>query len=419
MYNYDQNSFYLYNYHWFDHRGSIEELEEQIISEQHEAIKTRINLHEDGALGVAQALISNRTLRGLFLYCANIGAMGGRHLARALTDNPNLTLQTLDLRSSGLGDEGVEHLCEGLKVNRTVEYLDLQANEIHCAGAMSLADMLRSNESLRVLWCENNEIRRDGSMALAQSLRWTSLVAFSLSGNPCSTAGLEAFIPALAENRTLAIFWGGNGDEGSTEIPDGITKVYDALVNNTTLTELHCGWLSNQAVLGLFKRNKRLLKYSALDRARQESLDVYLASLLVLHTSSSPKYPQDYILGNFQAPSSESGVPIVKLLYGDRAIEQVQLRAKSKLVQYFFQSAVVEASKQPPTRRLKPCGCCWGPAGEPFEPQTSLPVFQPNDQVLSMWNSRNVYPGTVRRTFPNERCDIAFDDGDFEAQGKE
>ena len=65
----------------------------------------------------------------------------------------NTSLKYILLRCNDLGDEGMKHLKEGLKVNRSVEEIQLDNNEIGEEGIKHLAEGLTGNTVLKsLLW---------------------------------------------------------------------------------------------------------------------------------------------------------------------------------------------------------------------------------------------------------------------------
>ena len=63
----------------------------------------------------------------------------------------NGSLTSLILSLNPIGDEGITHLLEALKQNKTLEKLDLQRCDITDAGVAPLAEAPQVNNSLRVL----------------------------------------------------------------------------------------------------------------------------------------------------------------------------------------------------------------------------------------------------------------------------
>ena len=364
-YSYETNAFYLYDYAWFDCSDSLNNLNAAVASGDHIAVKSKASLETGGALQLSKALKQSRGLKGLCLYYANVGEEGALHLANALRSSPMLTLQTLDLRGSGLGDVGSAHLAAALKTNRSVEYLDLFSNGITDDGAVDLAEMLGVNKTLLYFWCEGNAIGQRGTVELAESLQHCALVAFSLNGNPSTNEGLKAIVKALAENETLQILWTGNGEGFANAFP-WMQDMHDAMLRNTTLIELHSGWLVNGAIHALLARNKRLLESKIVRRTVSSKFPVTLANVLMVHTNSSLEYPKDFVLGVFNPPVDNVGVAVVKTMYNDGDAEEVDLRKPSTLFKDYVQGLGSVVKAEGPDRAVQACGCCWGKVGEEF-----------------------------------------------------
>lgn len=94
---------------------------------------------------LATALESNRHAQALWLKRNPIGIDGGAHLGRMLGQNE--TLELLDLHNTGLFDEGVEALCQGLAgtgKRLSLQHLYLSANALTERSLGPLTSVLRS-----------------------------------------------------------------------------------------------------------------------------------------------------------------------------------------------------------------------------------------------------------------------------------
>lgn len=111
-----------------------------------------------GAIEIARALKMNCTLEILNLKCNGIGDEGVIELAHAL--EVNSTLRKLDLGCNQISDKGVIELAYTLKVNNTLQCLNLDFNDFSY-GVIELANALKINNSLRELYLSNTQIKND------------------------------------------------------------------------------------------------------------------------------------------------------------------------------------------------------------------------------------------------------------------
>jgi len=108
---------------------------------------TRLDLSESmisssGAMALADALLSNRTLERLDLSSNKIECSSAAAFAEALQSNRTLT--HLDLRRNEIGDLGAKEFAENLQDNDTLRFLDLRKNPIGELGVQNLAQVDQS-----------------------------------------------------------------------------------------------------------------------------------------------------------------------------------------------------------------------------------------------------------------------------------
>ncbi len=121
----------------------------------------------------------------------------GNRVAMALAPQRVLNLRVLDLRRSGLTDEGLVALA-GCPALRGLRELHLQNNRITARGVVALAQVPGLAE-LEVLDLRHNPIGADGAAALAGSPHLASLAALYLHAGEVGPAGVQA----LAKSTTL------------------------------------------------------------------------------------------------------------------------------------------------------------------------------------------------------------------------
>lgn len=85
----------------------------------------------------------------------------------------NLYLQTLNLSSTGLTDENLKLLIEGISINRSLLNLILSRNQITCEGALALAELLskeQKSHKIKEVQLDNNLIGDAGAKSMAKML---------------------------------------------------------------------------------------------------------------------------------------------------------------------------------------------------------------------------------------------------------
>lgn len=176
-----------------------------------------------GAILLADALRTNRTLVVLFLECNSIGDIGACHLAHSAAHHPHL--QHLYLSHNRIGDNGACAWGEALSGVSGIDgglggsqlrVLKLAHNHIGSRGAAALGEALRRNCRLRTLVLDSNpSLGAAGVSFLAEGLKCNeSLTAIDLShccdasttnlrGKTPEQQAMRALLSALETNRTL------------------------------------------------------------------------------------------------------------------------------------------------------------------------------------------------------------------------
>lgn len=198
-----------------------------------------------GMTNLADAMLTDPDVRYVWLKRNPIGpGEGARALARLVAEHPGLRL--LDLQETGLLDEGLEILCEGLRGNKTLRTLYLDGSGIRLHGIRALADVLNTT-NIRNLYLSVNAFRDEGCLALAEALRKnTTLKRLSLSSVGMGPVGCKAVCEALADHPRLFLL-----DLGFYRT----TIVLRELPNNLTDE-------SAPFVAELLRKNKRLESFS-------------------------------------------------------------------------------------------------------------------------------------------------------------
>ena len=115
----------------------------------------------DPVLFLAEGLQNNSTLRQLNLrHMLTPYYNMAKDVSRMLIVNCSLT--SLNISGNRIGDDGVTHLAEALKQNKTLEELDISNCDITDAGVAPLAEALQVNSSLRQLNVQVNDLTENG-----------------------------------------------------------------------------------------------------------------------------------------------------------------------------------------------------------------------------------------------------------------
>jgi len=164
-----------------------------------ETVDLRNNsIGDEGAIALAEALKSNRTITNVNLGWNSIGIKGAIALAEAL--KVNKTIKEINLWHNSIGDEGALALAEALKANNTIEKINLGANSIGDEGATAIARALEANKTIKEIILSVNAIRNIGARALAKALEVNETIT-----NIALEDYRQPFIAALNRNRTRGI----------------------------------------------------------------------------------------------------------------------------------------------------------------------------------------------------------------------
>ncbi len=84
----------------------------------------------------------------------------GNSNARALVSILHKTnvITELNLSNTGLDDDGIKEICDGIKKNNTIKLLNLSHNHFGVAGASYLEEALKVNQSIQSVDLSNNAL---------------------------------------------------------------------------------------------------------------------------------------------------------------------------------------------------------------------------------------------------------------------
>jgi Ran GTPase-activating protein (RanGAP) involved in mRNA processing and transport len=174
----------------------------------------------------------NENVRHFLIGNNIVGDAGASRISQLLSDEKTVpALQTMYLAGNCIGEDGVAHLADALRVNRTVKSLWLKRNPVHVDGVRHLASLLEENQTLEALDLVNTGLLDEGVKVLFSSLRRnTTLRTLYLDANGITPAGAHhiadyfTFLKTEGIKGLTGIFLAVNrlGDEGARIIAEGV-----------------------------------------------------------------------------------------------------------------------------------------------------------------------------------------------------
>jgi hypothetical protein len=129
----------------------------------------------------------------------------GNRVVRALVDQPALHLRTLDLRHSGLSDDGLIALARCRQLH-DLRALHLQHNRFTARGVAALAES-PALAGLTLLDLRHNAIGPAGAAALAASPHLAAIETLHLHAAELAPAGVHALATSTTLPRDLVRYW--------------------------------------------------------------------------------------------------------------------------------------------------------------------------------------------------------------------
>jgi len=164
-------------------------------------------LETDSLIAIATALRENSSLEAIGLDNPRTFSHDDEitvHIASML--QVNATLQELTLRQHRMRCSGASILADAILSNSTLRSLDLACNEISVEGAEALARVVVAVDChVESLLLGANRVANDGAAAIGAALEFTNcLRELDLSNNRISDEGLSGIAMGLAVNSSLA-----------------------------------------------------------------------------------------------------------------------------------------------------------------------------------------------------------------------
>ena len=173
-------------------------------------------------IAFASALAQNKTLKAINLDNPRLFSLQEEttvHVAKMLRQNASLV--EIHLRKHRMADFGADWIADNVRHNRVLKVLDLSCNEIDDRGCHSLSlHLLQEDTPLETLELSTNRVRDDGAFHLANALlKNTRLKALGLAHNRIGSAGLMTLFTALKHNCSLKsiLLWGNSIDGQAAE----------------------------------------------------------------------------------------------------------------------------------------------------------------------------------------------------------
>ena len=133
----------------------------------------------------------NISLNKLIMRNCKLGISGADEVGKMLYHNKFIT--SVDLGSNSIGDEGVEKLVEHLKSNKTIKHLDLWSNNITGNGAKHLSKLFSLNHTtVNSIELSSNPLKDEGVDHILQSITITmEYVGFYNTGMTSSCSSVS------------------------------------------------------------------------------------------------------------------------------------------------------------------------------------------------------------------------------------
>ena len=201
---------------------------------------TNAAISPDECMALSCLLTNATNMKELDISCTGLGNEGLGILAEGLGYNASLTDGVLDLSENSIGDQGVQVLASSLASNTKLRELRLADNNIGDVGLEALADLLARNRALRALSVSRNTaITATGVRSVCRILQSNGLEDLCLDGINFSYEGWSTLADALSINQSLVSLslqcsWGG------VSIGDDVLRALGlGLSRNSHLKSLH------------------------------------------------------------------------------------------------------------------------------------------------------------------------------------
>jgi Ran GTPase-activating protein (RanGAP) involved in mRNA processing and transport len=118
---------------------------------------------------------------------------GGKAIGKFLAEPHSCKIKTWYLAGSDFNSEAIKYICDGLKHDVDCNALWLKRNPIYAEGVMHIAELLKVNKTIKILDLHNCGV----------GLKQSAYDALNPYENHMTTKGIEVLFDALKENKTL------------------------------------------------------------------------------------------------------------------------------------------------------------------------------------------------------------------------
>ena len=157
---------------------------------------------EDGLASIQGDHRSTISLQKLSISYCSITRLEVKTIADVI--KTNTTLQTFDVSSNMIFDDGASIILNCLNDNNSLQVLNMACNSLTSKTAFKLAEFLTTKVTLRKLNIYGNKITDNGIAAICESLKNNhSLQELNISYNPITSDGARNIANAIKVNTTL------------------------------------------------------------------------------------------------------------------------------------------------------------------------------------------------------------------------
>jgi len=190
------------------------------------------------------------TLADLKINICHLGDDGWRLLSMAIGSSKNKSLENVSLPGNNISNEALVDIVTSLSMHPNLKGLELNGNQISTNGCMTLATLLRNSvTNLETLDLESNEINDEGLDVLVPALKSCyQLRTLWLSRNESITSKgwqyLASILEAPNSNLKDLALTGNNVDDKA------LTSFADAMKNNRSFEVISLGSIASDSIDG-------------------------------------------------------------------------------------------------------------------------------------------------------------------------
>ncbi|XP_065917427.1 leucine-rich repeat-containing protein 74B-like isoform X3 [Dysidea avara] len=185
---------------------------------------------DDGISLLIEGMKGNKVLENLSADNCEITIKGVCCIAEFLKSS-NQSLEILSLCSNKIGDDGVSMIVDALQGNNTLTQLMMDQCEISVKGATYIAELIRTKSTLDVLALDANNLGDDGITAIAGSLGKSKIDKLMIEECGITLTGAKALAESLLINKTITLL---SLSKNAITV-EGARAIFESAVGNGTL----------------------------------------------------------------------------------------------------------------------------------------------------------------------------------------